>query len=62
MRGKKEIEELTQAIGSIAEMGVIFFRATLGTGATMEETMKLTQAYLAALMFGGRTQQTPEDE
>ena len=62
MKDKKEIEELRQAVGTMAEMGVMFFRATLGTGATMEETMRLTQAYLAALMFGGRTQQTQEDE
>lgn len=57
---EKQVEEMRQAIGVTAEMGIIFFRATLGTGATMDETMKLTQAYMAALMFGQRTQQQPE--
>ncbi|MEG1987976.1 MAG: hypothetical protein RR035_02230 [Oscillibacter sp.] len=59
---KKQLDETKQAVGAMAEMAILFFRAVLGTGATMEETMKLTQAYLAALMFGQRSQQQPEDE
>lgn len=39
-------------MGVTAEMGLIFFRATLGAGATMEEAMRMTQAYFSAILFG----------
>ena len=43
---------MKQAIGARAEMSLIFFRAALDVGATMEEALKLTQAYLAATIHG----------
>lgn len=39
-------------MGVTAEMGLIFFRATLEAGATMEEAMRMTQVYLSAILFG----------
>lgn len=58
---KKEIEEIRQGVGTMAEMALIFFRASLGAGATIEEAAKTTQAYLAAIMFGKQSEQ-PEDK
>jgi len=43
---------LVQALGTTAEMSLVFYRAALGAGATLEEAMRLTQAYIGALMFG----------
>lgn len=43
--GQKEMVELMKnQIGAVAEMALIFFRATIAAGATMEEALKLTQA------------------
>lgn len=51
--GQKEMVELMKnQIGAVAEMALIFFRATIQVGATMEEALKLTQAYLAAMIHG----------
>lgn len=51
--GQKEMVELMKnQIGAVAEMTLIFFRATIAAGATMEEALKLTQAYLAAMIHG----------
>lgn len=59
---KQKLEEMRQAIGVMAETGIIFFRAALEAGATMEETVKLTQAYMAAVMFGNNGAAAPEAE
>lgn len=66
MNGKREneIEEFRKSVGVQAEMTLIYFRAILGAGGTMEEAMRLTQAYVAGMFFG-RPQQgekNPEDE
>ena len=52
MNPKEQVEMMKQAIGAKAEMSLIFFRAALDVGATMEEALKLTQAYLAATIHG----------
>ena len=52
MDPKEQVEMLKGAIGATAEMALIFFRATIAAGATMEEALKLTQAYLAATIHG----------
>ena len=36
----------------MAEMSLIFFRAVLGSGASMEEALRLTQAFLSAQIYG----------
>lgn len=46
------MEDAIKSVGVTAEMGLIFFRATLGAGATMEEAMRMTQVYLSAILFG----------
>ena len=51
--GQKEMVELMKnQIGAAAEMALLFYRATIQVGATMEEALKLTQAYLAAMIHG----------
>ena len=51
----KRVEELLKSLGAVAEMSLVFMRATLGAGASKEEAMKLTQAYIAALFYGQMT-------
>lgn len=52
MSQKEQVEMMKQAIGAMAEMSLLFFRAAIGVGETMEEALKLTQAYLAAMIHG----------
>lgn len=52
MDPKDQVEMLKGAIGATAEMELLFYRATIQVGATMEEALKLTQAYLAAMIHG----------
>ncbi len=49
---KPNMEDMIKSVGVTAEMGLIFFRATLEAGATMEEAMRMTQVYLSAILFG----------
>lgn len=52
MDKEKQMEGLKNAMGVTAEMSLLFFRAALGARASMEEAMKLVQAYIAAVLFG----------
>ena len=58
----KKTEGIRNAIGVTAEMSLLFYRATIGAGATPAEALKLTQAYIAAMNYGGNQQQKPEGE
>lgn len=58
---KPNMEDMIKSVGVTAEMGLIFFRTTLGAGATMEEAMRMTQVYLSAILFG-RPPKKPEQE
>lgn len=46
----EETQKLVNAVGAVAEMSLVFYRAALGAGADATEAVKLTQAYLAALL------------
>lgn len=61
MNRKEQMEQLRNALGATAEMSLIFYRAALGAGATLEEAMKLNQAYIGALLFN-QNKQPPESE
>ena len=61
MNRKEQLEKLRNAMGMTAEMSLIFYRAALGAGASMEEAMKLVQAYIAAVLFG-QNKKGPEGE
>ena len=54
MDQKEQVQALKNQIGAVAEMALIFYRAAIGVGATMEEALKLTQAYLAAMIHGNK--------
>ena len=61
MDGKKEQLELAiKGIGATAEMAMVFYRAAIEAGAISAEAIMLTQAYLAAILFG--SQKPPESE
>lgn len=49
---KEETKKLIEALSAAAEVGLIFYRAAIGSGANREEAKDLTQAYIGALMFG----------
>lgn len=61
MSKKEQMEQLRNALGATAEMSLIFYRAALGAGATLEEAMKLNQAYIGAILFN-QNKQPPESE
>lgn len=52
---------LLAAIGVIAEMSLQFYRALLSAGASTQEAAVLTQAYLAATIYGNRKEGNDED-
>lgn len=43
---------MLEAVGAMAEMGLTFYRAAIGAGATAEEATRLMQAYYAAQIYG----------
>jgi len=56
-------EKLIKAIGTTAEMSLVFYRAAIGAGANLEEATRVTQAYIAAMAFGkGQGQNKKEGE
>lgn len=63
-RNKEEVERMIQGVGATAEMSLIFYRAAIEAEATPAEAIKLTQAYLTALLFGNQQnqQKPPESE
>lgn len=46
---KKQIQNLIEGTGALAEMTVLFYRAALNTGATVQEAQMLTQLFLGSL-------------
>lgn len=46
------LESFMRGQGIIAEASLVFYRAVIGAGASQEEAIKVTQAYIAALLFG----------
>ena len=43
---------IINAIGTVAESSLVFYRAAIGAGATEGEATRLLQAYIAAMSFG----------
>ena len=46
----EETQKLLNAVGAVAEMSLVFYRAALGAGADATEALNLTRAYIAALI------------
>lgn len=58
---KNQLHEFIDAIGTIAETALIFYRSTLQAGATQEEAVRLAQAFIVGVFFGG-TKKNPQEE
>ena len=56
-----EKQELVNAVGAVAEMAWIFYRATRDAGADITEAALLTRQYLIATMYG-KDRDTTEDD
>lgn len=48
------LNDVLNAIGVLAETSLNFYRSLVQAGATEEETKALTQAYIAAMMYGNK--------
>lgn len=58
-------QELVNAVGAVAEMAWIFYRATRDAGADVTEAALLTRQYLIATMIAsmkGKDRDTTEDD
>ena len=53
------VKEFINALGAISEISLIFYRNVLNAGATTDEAFKLTQAFIAANIFGNIGRNTP---
>lgn len=53
------VKEFINALGAISEISLIFYRNVLNAGATTDEAFKLTQAFIAANIFGNIGKNTP---
>lgn len=51
---KEQLKEFINALGTIAEMTLIFYRDVIKAGGTQEEAMRVTQAFISASIFGGK--------
>lgn len=56
---KNQLKEFMNAIGMIGETALIFYRSVVEAGGSQEEAMRLTQALIAATLFGGGKKDTP---
>lgn len=56
------MEELINAVGALAEMALLFYKATIDAGATEEQANALTTAFLrASLQKNGKNKEEGED-
>ena len=55
------VKDFVNALGAIAEMSLVFYRDVLNSGATPDEAFKLTQAFIAANIFGNAGRSKPEE-
>lgn len=56
------MEELINAVGVLAEMALLFYKATINAGATEEQANALTTAFLrASLQKNGKNREEEDD-
>ena len=53
---ENQLKEFFTAIGTLAEMSLLFYRSTMTAKATPEEAMRITQAFIAATLNGGKNE------
>ena len=51
---QKQLKEFVNAVGTLAETALLFYRSTIAAQATPEEAMRLTQAFIAASLYGNK--------
>ena len=53
---KQQLKEFFTAIGTLAEISLLFYRSVISAKATPEEAMRITQAFIAATLNGGNNE------
>lgn len=53
---EQRLKEFFTAIGTLAEMALLFYRSSIAAKATPEEAFRITQAFIAALSGGGKNE------
>lgn len=53
---EEQLKEFFTAIGTLAETSLIFYRSAVISNATPEEAMRITQAFIAATLNGGKNE------
>lgn len=51
---QNQLKEFIKAVGTLAETALLFYRSTIAAQATPEEAMRLTQAFIAASLYGNK--------
>lgn len=51
---EQRLKEFFTAIGTLAEMALLFYRSSIAAKATPEEAFRITQAFIAAALSGGK--------
>ena len=57
-----KLREMINALGTLAEMALVFYRSAIQAHATPDEAKTLTTAYMEALMRTGQKQDQPEND
>lgn len=58
---KNKLLEFMNALGVISETALLFYRSALEAKATQEEAMRLTQVFIAAILYGNQNN-NPEEK
>lgn len=58
---QKQLKDFINAVGTVAETALLFYRSVLAAKATPEEAMRLTQAFLAAALYGNRNNNSEKE-
>lgn len=58
---KNKLLEFMNALGVISETALLFYRSALAAKATQEEAMRLTQVFIAAILYGNQNN-NPEEK
>lgn len=58
---KNQLKEFINAIGMISETALLFYRSVLEAHATQEEAMRLTQAFIAAILYGNKNNNSEKE-
>ena len=58
---KDSINAALSAIGALAEMSLVFYRAALSSGATTQEAKDMLDAYMKTTIYGAPKKEAPEE-